>query len=133
MKHLSEMFTVSRSHHRHQLSCLSSGRIHVHVGPLSSFLQPALSLSLATASFQVAKSIFCLSPSTVLFHDSLGQPLLLFDVPRLGQCPGGGGGNSHMKQTRMLVVSLRSVNFGFWSCLGCSGQSTNNLCHQGLV
>ena len=27
-----------------------------------------------------------------------------------------------MKQTGMLVVSLRGVNFGFWSRLGCSGQ-----------
>ena len=35
------------------------------------------------------------------------------------------GGDSHMKQTLMLVVSLRSVNFGFWSRLGCSGQSAN--------
>ena len=35
----------------------------------------------------------------------------------------GGGGvgerGSHMKQTGMLVVSLRIVNFGFWSRLGC--------------
>ena len=34
---------------------------------------------------------------------------------------GGGGGDSHLKWTGMLVVSLRSVNFGFWSRLGCSG------------
>ena len=33
-----------------------------------------------------------------------------------------GGGDSHMKEAGMLVVSLRSVNFGFWSHLGCSGQ-----------
>ena len=38
-----------------------------------------------------------------------------------------------MKQTGMLVVSLRGVNFGFWSRLGCSGQSANLLCRQGLV
>ena len=37
----------------------------------------------------------------------------------------GGGGDSPMKQTGMLVVSLRGVNFGFWSLSGCSGQSTN--------
>ena len=43
------------------------------------------------------------------------------------------GGDSHMKQTGMLVVSLRGVNFGFWSRLGCSGQSTNILSRQGLV
>jgi len=32
-----------------------------------------------------------------------------------------------MKQTGMLLVLLRSVNFGFWSRLGCSGQSANIL------
>ena len=46
---------------------------------------------------------------------------------------GGGGGDSHMKQTGMLVVSLRAVNFGFWSRLGCSGQNANILSRQGLV
>ena len=50
-----------------------------------------------------------------------------------GEKSAGGGGDSHMKQTGMLVVSLRGVNFGFWSRLGCSGQSANILCHQGLV
>ena len=45
----------------------------------------------------------------------------------------GGGGDPHMKQTGMLVVSLRGVNFGFWSRLGCSGQSANILSCQGLV
>ena len=44
-----------------------------------------------------------------------------------------GGGDSYMKQTGMLVVSLRGVNFGFWSRLGCSGQSANILSRQGLV
>ena len=38
-----------------------------------------------------------------------------------------------MKQTGMLVVSLRGVNFGFWSRLGCSGQSANILSRQGPV
>ena len=45
----------------------------------------------------------------------------------------GGGGDSHMKQTGMLVVSLRDVNFGFWSRLGCSGQTANILSCQGLI
>ena len=45
--------------------------------------------------------------------------------------PGGGG--SHMKQTGTFVVSLRGVNFVFWSPLGCSGQSANISCRQGLV
>ena len=35
-----------------------------------------------------------------------------------------------MKQTGMLVVSLRGVNFGFWSRLGCSGQSANISCQR---
>ena len=30
----------------------------------------------------------------------------------------GGGGESHIIQTGMLVVSLRGINFGFWSRLG---------------
>ena len=46
---------------------------------------------------------------------------------------GGGGGDSHMKQTGMLVVSFRGVDFGFWSRLGCSRQSANILSRQGLV
>ena len=45
----------------------------------------------------------------------------------------GWGGDSHMKQTGMLVVSLRGVNFEFWSRLGCSGQNANILSRQGLV
>ena len=45
----------------------------------------------------------------------------------------GGGGDSHMKWTGMLVVSLRGVNFGFWSRLGCSGQNVIIFSRQGLV
>ena len=39
------------------------------------------------------------------------------------------GGDSHMKQTGML----RGVNFGFWSHLGCSGQSADILSRQGFL
>ena len=35
-----------------------------------------------------------------------------------------------MKQMGMLVVSLRGVNFGFWSRLGCSGHSANILSQE---
>ena len=45
----------------------------------------------------------------------------------------GGGGDSDMKWTGMLVVSLRGVNFGFWSRLGCSGQNVIIFSRQGLV
>ena len=67
------------------------------------------------------------------FFTKLMATVILFN----GSVPRGGGGvggeGSHMKQTGMLVVSLRGVNFGFWSRLGCSGQSTNILSRQGLV
>ena len=46
---------------------------------------------------------------------------------------GGGGGDFHMEWTGMFVVSLRGVNFGFWSRLGCSGQNVIIFSPQGLV
>ena len=42
-------------------------------------------------------------------------------------------GDSHLKGTGMLVVSIRGVNFGFWSRLGCSGQNVSIFRRQGLV
>ena len=47
--------------------------------------------------------------------------------------PGGGGGDFHMKGAEMLVVSLRGVNFGFWSHIGCSEQNTTKLRRQSLI
>ena len=44
-----------------------------------------------------------------------------------------GGGTPHMEGVGMLVVSLRGVNFGFWSHLGCSGQSAIIFSREGLV
>ena len=38
-----------------------------------------------------------------------------------------------MKRVRMLVVSLSSVNFGFWSQLECSGQNAIIFSREGLV
>ena len=32
---------------------------------------------------------------------------------------GGGGGDSNIKKVGVLVVSLRDVNLGFWSRVGC--------------
>ena len=37
-----------------------------------------------------------------------------------------------MKGAGMLVVSLRGVNFGFWSHLGCSGQNAIIFSRKGL-
>ena len=45
---------------------------------------------------------------------------------------GGGGGDSAYEMVGMLV-SLRGVNLGFWSHLGCSGQNAIIFSHEGLV
>ena len=45
----------------------------------------------------------------------------------------GGGGDSAYEMVGMLVVSLRGVNFGFWSHLGCSGQNAIIFSREGLV
>ena len=52
-------------------------------------------------------------------------------VRRLGYDPEGE--TPHMKGLGMFVVSLRGVNFGFWSHLGCSGQNTIIFSREGLV
>ena len=44
-----------------------------------------------------------------------------------------GRGTPHMKGGGMLVVSLRGVNFGFWSHSGFSGQNAIILGREGLV
>ena len=38
-----------------------------------------------------------------------------------------------MKGAGMLVVSVKGVNFGFWSHLGCSGQNAIIFSRHGLV
>ena len=43
---------------------------------------------------------------------------------------GGGRGDSHMKGTGMLVVSLRVVNCRFWSRLGFLGRKANIFTHS---
>ena len=51
-------------------------------------------------------------------------PVYYADICYRWDKPGGGKvGDSHIKGTGMLVVSLRGVNFGFWSRLGSSGQN----------
>ena len=42
-------------------------------------------------------------------------------------------GDSAHEMVGMLVVSLRGVNFGFWSHLGCSGQNAIIFSREGLV
>ena len=45
----------------------------------------------------------------------------------------GGGGTPHKKGVGMLVVSLRGLDFGFRSHLGCSGQNAITFSREGLV
>ena len=45
----------------------------------------------------------------------------------------GGGGTRRMKGVGMLIVSLRDLNFGFLSHLGCSGQNAIIFSSGGLV
>ena len=47
--------------------------------------------------------------------------------------PGGEGGDSAYERVGMLVVSLRGVNFRFWSHLVCSGQNAIIFSREGLV
>ena len=44
-----------------------------------------------------------------------------------------GSGDPHIKREGMFVVSLRGVNFGFWSHLGCSGQNAIICSREGLL
>ena len=50
---------------------------------------------------------------------------------KLDSGPGGGKGNSHIKVTKMPVVSLRGVNCKFWSNLGCLGRKDTIFAHSG--
>ena len=57
-------------------------------------------------------------------------------VPYSATLPGNKGtrgGDSAYESGGMLVVSLRGVNFGFWSHLGCSGQNAIIFSREGLV
>ena len=46
---------------------------------------------------------------------------------------GGVGEDSHIKRGGMLVVSLRGVNFGFLSHLGCFGQNAIICSRENLL
>ena len=50
---------------------------------------------------------------------------------KTGCCPGGGG-TPYMTGVGMLVFSLRGIDFGFWSRLGCSGQNNVIFSRKGL-
>ena len=51
--------------------------------------------------------------------------------PLCPNCPVGGG-DSHIKVTGMLVVSLWGVDCRFWSHLGCLGWKVTIFPHSGI-
>ena len=73
---------------------------------------------------------------TVIICHFMGSGLLRLEMGltkglKIVRVPGGG--TPHMKGVGMLIVSLRGINFGFWSHLGCSGQNAIIFSREGLV
>ncbi len=54
-------------------------------------------------------------------------------APQLDKTCSGGGGDSYERGARMLVVSLRGVNFGFLVSLGVFCAKHQYFGHNGLV
>ena len=51
---------------------------------------------------------------------------------------GGGGGGGGLpfasdRDTGMLVVSLKSINYGFWSYLGCSRTGSTSIFSKQII
>ena len=83
--------------------------------------------------FNVGDGCLCLLSNNV-FERRPSTWSRLFESLVSGFAPGEGvGGTPQMKGVGMLVVSLRGVNFGFWSHLGCCGQTAIIFSHEGLV
>ena len=58
---------------------------------------------------------------------------VFLDSVSLNQLSFNPGGDLNIKKVGVLVVSLRGVNFRFWSHLGCWGKITNIFSLQGLT
>ena len=78
----------------------------------------------------ITKTKICRLWGTLIFESSwlsvIGKKEIHSDLTRPGGYP-------HMEWMGKLVVSLRDVDFGFWSRLGCSGQNAIIFSRQGLV
>ena len=80
-----------------------------------------------STKFYTARLLLEVQPLTLLYFS--------FDRRGIPGWGGGGGLTPHTKGVGMLVVSPRGVNFdfGFWSDLGCSGQTAIIFSREGLV
>ena len=65
-------------------------------------------------------------------HISLVDIYILFKK-QAGVYYPGGGGNSHVKETGMLVVSLKGVNCRLWSHVGCLEWKVTIFDHSGIA
>ena len=96
-------------------------------GSLSSVL-PKIELCWNLVPTKVLKRVVLSAINSVGTSQDEKMDRFCYHVPRESR-----EGDSHMEWAGMLVVSLRGVNFGFWSRLGCCGQNVIIFSRQGLV
>ena len=106
------------------------------IAAISESLFPSILRSLMFAAKEqkaahvgLQRFLFCIGWSCL--HATFLKTNKRSEWARKSQKPGGG--TPHMKGVGMLVVSLRGVNFGFWSCLGCSRQNAIIFSHESLI
>ena len=105
--------------------------------PISTFVHFSLvviSLKHCANSCSIASCCicFCVAKSLTGFKLCTTSPNNMQSMKVCKQTQHVQGGTLHMKGVGMLV-SLRGINFGFWSHLECSGQNAIIFRHEGLV
>ena len=59
--------------------------------------------------------------------------IFIYCLKNKQECITRGGGDSHVKVTGMLVVSLKGVNCRFWSHVGCLEWKVTIFDHSGIA